>query len=283
MRFGKRAVHDYIGLLLIEEEAETYGIKLYPEVLEQKVQERIRSALGGKTKEIFAEGLRRGGQSFAMYESGLRTEVRKDLLLDRLTLATRVATDARIQGAFEAEYGPAGVKTEVRHILFMPNVLRAEKVRAGAQPADLDMATLKAEARSLANETRKAILHLADDTKKKGGASEIAANLNFQALAKERSHDRVSRETGGLIAHYGGRIYGDVFGATVKNLQPGDLSNVIETGAGFHIVMVDSRVRTQLEDVKALLVKQILAAPPSMHEKSSYLQALQSKAKIQMW
>ena len=59
--------------------------------------------------------------------------------------------------------------------------------------------------------------------------------------------------------------------------------NVIETGAGFHIVMVDSRVRTKLEDVKALLVEQILAAPPSMHEKSSYLQALQSKAKIQMW
>ena len=267
IRFGKRAVQDYVGVLLIEQEAATYGIEIAPEVFEARVAERIQESLGGKDEAIFIAGLKRGGQSRAMYEKGLRTEMRKDLLLEKLTLATRVVTDTRIQGAFESNYGPKGVRTEVRHLLFMPNVLRAEKVRAGTRAADLDMAALKIEARSLAQDARDA----------------IAAGADFAATAQAASHDRVSRDNGGLIAHYGGRIYGPVFGGTVDGLEPGALSPVIETGAGFHVVMVDSRVVTLRADVRSTLVEEILASPPSMHEKSSFLQALQSKADLQLW
>ncbi|MBC8330054.1 MAG: peptidylprolyl isomerase, partial [Planctomycetes bacterium] len=268
LRLGKRPVEEFVADLLVEQEAEAYGIVLAPARLEEMAAERERSERETPQPGDFEQRLQREGKDLAMYRALIREELRREYLTGELVLATRVVTDERLQQEFEREYGLGGLKLLVRHVLLMPNVLRAERIReSGVKPSEIDIEALKAEARQLA---QAALARL------RGGA-------DFAAVAAECSHDRVTREAGGELQNYNGRLYGPAFRQAVEALQPGGLSEVIETGAGFHVVQLVDRTETRLEGVRDALVKQILESEPSWQERSALVQALRAKAKIQLW
>ncbi len=266
LRLGKRPVEEFVADLLVQQEAAAYGITL-PEaeldamVAEREEQER-EAAQGG-----FEERLRREGKDLAMYRALLREEVRREHLTTELVRATRVVTDERIQQEFEREYGLGGLRLEVRHVLIMPNVLRADRLRAGAKPNEIDGEELKTEARALAAKARE----------------RIAAGEDFAAVAASASHDRVTREDGGFLRNYNGRLYGPVFRAAVEGLEVGGVSEVIETGAGFHVVQLAGRTETALADVREGIVARLLESEPTWQERSALIQSLRGKAEVQLW
>jgi len=267
LRLGKRPVEEFVSNLLVEQEAAVYGIELAPERLAELVAEREdreREALPGAA---FEERLMREGKDLAMYRALTREEVRREHLLGELVRATRVVTDERLQQEFERSYGLDGLKLRVRHVLVMPNVLRAERIRAGARPDQLDLAALKEEARRLAEDA----------------LARLQAGEDFAAVAVALSHDRVTREQGGELQNYNGRLYGPDFRAVVEALQPGQLSSVVESGAGFHVVQLIDRTLTPLDSVRAELVQQILDAEPTWQERNALVQALLAKADLQLW
>ncbi|MFQ5749146.1 MAG: peptidylprolyl isomerase [Planctomycetota bacterium] len=266
-RFGKRALKDLTDEILIRDEARRYGISLDEEDVEDAVEDRLDAARNAPRQTSLEEELRHSGQSLEMFRVSMEREVRRDMLLKALVRATRVVTDAKVRQAFEEQYGSGGVKVRVRHILFMPNLLRSQKIRAGTPAGQIDMETVKAEARSLAEKA----------------LARVRAGEPFEAVAREVSMDRVTRDQGGELARYNGRLYGKAFHDAVYALGPGEISDVVESGAGFHVIQLVERAQTRIEDVRDELVQGILAAEPTWQEKSGLLNGLQSDGRVRLW
>jgi hypothetical protein len=71
-----------------------------------------------------------------------------------------------------------------------------------------------------------------------------ARGRRFSALAKEFSTDPGSKDTGGDLGYFGrGRMMKE-FEEAAFALKPGEISNIVETAFGFHIIKVEDR-RTQ--------------------------------------
>jgi len=267
-RFGKRAVRDLATRLLVEREAERYGIRVDETEVQRRVAERVEAAWNSPRPVPFEEEIRRNGQSLEMFRATVAAEIRQDLLLDALVRATRVVTDDRLQQAFDRKYGPGGVLVRVRHILLMPNVLRAQAIRQGRKPNEVDMEEMRRQARETAEAARQRIL----------------AGEEFGDVCLEVSHDQVTRQKGGVLANYDGRLYGPAFRAAVEALEkPGDVSEVVESGAGFHVIQLVDRTVTRLEEVREQLLREILEAEPTWQEKQAVVQALQGRADLQLW
>ncbi|MHC4823733.1 MAG: peptidylprolyl isomerase [Planctomycetota bacterium] len=266
-RFGKRPLAQLIDRQLVEAAAKRYGIALDPVELQQVLADRQVQARQGRSEEQFAITLSDSGQSLELFLENLRRDVIQELTLDGLVHATRVASDERLARAFDAKYGKDGVKVEVRHILVMPHFLRAERIKAGAKPRDIDQKEMKLAA-----------LHLAEECH-----ARLVAGEDFLTLVSEYSHDQVSVNNGGLLPTYRPGLYGQAFTQAVASLEEGQYSDVIESGAGHHIVQMAKRTVTVLEDVRASLIEEVLTAAPTWQEREEVLTGLRAAADIQIW
>jgi len=264
---GKRALNQMVDDLLLEKACARFGIPVDEAAAGAAAEERLAQAAQGRPLADFEIEMRARGFDLPMLRDLFRTEALRLQRLDGLVRATRSATDARILAAFEARHGAGGLEVEVRHMLFMPHVLRAERIRGGADAKTLDQDALKAEAAALAEEAR----------------ARAAAGEDFAALAGELSHDQVSKKEGGLIASYRPGLYGPAFTAAVEALEPGAVSPVVESGAGFHVVLLVSRTRTELAAVREQLIREVMEAEPDWQEREDLLAALRGKAKLEMW
>lgn len=266
-RFGKRPLSQLIDRHLVEAAAKRYGITLDPAEFEKVLAERQVQARQGRSEEQFAITLRDSGQNLGLFQENLRKDVTLELTLDALVRATRIASDQRLARAFEAKYGKDGVKVEVRHILVMPHFLRAEKIKAGAKPRDIDQKEMKLAAKQLAEECH----------------ARLEAGEDFLALVTEYSHDQVSVNNGGLLPTYRPGLYGQAFTQAVAGLEEGQYSSVIESGAGHHIVQMAKRTITRMEDVRTALIDEVLTAAPNWQEREEVLAGLRAAADIQIW
>ena len=111
----------------------------------------------------------------------------------------------------------------------------------------------------------------------------LLAGKSFTDLAKEQSHDQVSKKSGGDLPHYKGRLYGPAFRTAVQALAVGEFSDVIQSGAGFHIVQLISRTTTSLETVREKLVQSVLRAAPTLQAMTHYRQGAFRGSKVQLW
>ncbi len=266
-RFGKRAMDDYVGGILLEKEARKYGIRIDPAELERKVQEREEAARANSPAGEFELALHHNGQDLALFRASLHRDLRREMLTDALVRATRVVTDERLHQAFERKYGVGGLSLRVRHLVIMPNMVRAQWLREGRKASDIHPDELKAEARKRAEAARARIL---------GGE-------DFAKVAAEVSDDRTTRDQGGEIHDYNGRIYGPPFREALVKLKVGEISGIVETGAGYHVLQLLGRKETKLEDVRKELVQEILEAEPDWQERNALTQALRGEADLQLW
>ncbi len=264
---GKRALPQMLDEMLLLKACERFHVSVDTAAVEATVAERLAQISQGRPQSDFASDIQARGFDEAMLRASLLEEALHVARLDALLRATRVATDQRLQAAFDAEYGPGGVQLELRQVLCMPHVLRAEKIKAGADAREIDLESCKAEARSRAEDARHRLL----------------AGEAFAAVAEALSHDQTTRLAGGQILNYRPGIYGAEFTAAVAALKPGETSAVIETAAGFHIVEVTMRTVTDFQKVRASLVLSVMSAEPNWQEREELLAGLRNQAKIQLW
>lgn len=265
--FGKRPLSQLVDQRLVIAAASTYGIAPTAEAQQAIFEERVLQAHQGRSEEQFLISLRDGGLSKEMFEKNLRLEILQELTLNELVRQTRVPSDIKIQKAFEAKHGVDGVKVSVRHILIMPHFLRAEMIKGGADARSLDQGELKLKAKYMAMQCHE----------------RLVAGEDFISMVQEYSHDQVSLRTDGMLPSYRPGLYGAAFTNAVATLKSGEYSEVIESGAGYHVVKMESRVVTKLEDVRVSLTEEIMAAIPNWQEREEVLSALRAKAEIQLW
>ncbi len=266
-RFGKRGVKDMVGDLLVEKEAKKFGIQIDVAKLEADVKEREETARKGLSEEQFLQNLQRNGQTYELYLAGLYRDLSNEQYLRGLVSKTRVATDDRIQQLFERQYGMGGIKMQVRHVLVLPNMLRAELVRGGTKPADIDMMKIKLQARKMADDA----------------LARINGGEEFAPVAASLSHDRVTKDRGGVIENYNGRLYGPDFRTALDRLQVNGPATLVESGSGYHVVQLMGRTETKLEDVRSQLAEEVLTAEPTFQEMSGLRNSLVENADLKLW
>jgi hypothetical protein len=265
-RFGRRGLAEYADLLRLRDACEQLDLPFDEAAQDREVELRVATLRRDLDQTAFAAELARSLEDPDSLRATLRLEVERLQRVDALVLATRVATDRVLHALFEQRHGTDGVRTEVAHVLVMPQFLRAERIRAGTPAAEIDAEELREEARRLAEACLAA----------------LDAGRPFTEVVAESSHDRVTREQGGRLPAWRPGLYGSGFGTAVESLEPGEYSRVVESGAGFHVVTVLSRERTAFADVRAALAAQYMASEPSWQEREEMLAALRAKTPLRV-
>lgn len=266
-RYGKRPLNQMVDHILVQQSAKEYGLSVDKKALLTTFEERMEQSMQGRSREDFEKTLQEAGQSMQMFTTNLRVDLAHEQRLDQLVFATRVATDDRIQRAFDAQYGAGGVKVRVSHILIMPHFLRAERIRSGEKASDIKPDEMKAAACQMAEKC----------------LAELSQGANFDAQVEQYSHDQVSRQNKGELPSYRPGLYGPAFTAAVAELPVGQNSMIIESGAGFHIVQILERKVTELATVRVTLVDEVMHAAPTWQDREQVLVALREAGEIKLW
>jgi peptidyl-prolyl cis-trans isomerase C len=230
------------------------GSKLEIKDIEQKIADKIKQSKAKiGSEEAFAAALK----SVGLTDKELTVLTRKDIvitnLIDSEIASKMTATEAEAKKFYDDNIDKFKKEESVRasHILC--------SVDPQATPEDKKKAKEKAEA----------LLK-----RVKGGE-------DFAAVAKAES-GCPSGKNGGDLGEFGRGQMVKPFEDTAFSLKPGELSDVVETQFGYHIIkVVDKKpaVTTNYDDVKLKIVDYLkgLKVQKGINE---YLKGLQAKAKI---
>ncbi|HWS54529.1 MAG TPA: peptidylprolyl isomerase [Pyrinomonadaceae bacterium] len=131
--------------------------------------------------------------------------------------------------------------------------LYAEDLAKGLQPTDAEVDAKMAEARREAEDVLK---------RARGGE-------DFEALAKQHSDEPGASERGGDLGWFGRGQMVKEFEETAFAMKEGDVSDVIETQFGFHVIKVEGRRNEKGADGKdeeQVKARHILIRPPGIAE-----------------
>jgi len=204
---------------LILEEARRLDLPVTDEEVEQHIQKTLRQA--GWTLDELVENLKQlGYASLDAYREKTREELLKAYAF-QIRVGSRVnVTEEEVDQEFRERH-PGNQQEEVKasHIL-----LRVPDVVTVGRLADL---------RDQADDIRKAIL---------------AGEVTFEDAAKRWSEDTGTAADGGDLGWFTRYVLDETFTAQAFSLRPGELSEVIQTPLGIHIIKVTDRRKVEIDE-----------------------------------
>jgi len=208
-QYRREALDQLIDDELLWQEAARLGMTAAKKEVDLAVAEaRARY----KTEDEFARRLERAGLSEATYPQHVKRQASIQNLLDRKVLKGLRVTDQEV------------------HAFYVGNPDRfttPEQVRARHILVEADSAT-PAEDRARARATAEEILAL------------VRAGADFEALARERSQDASSTQGGDLGWVDRDKMVPE-FEAAAFALRDGEVSGLVETVFGFHVIRTEGR------------------------------------------
>ena len=231
---AKEALNALVDEEILVQKAHLMKIEVTPDEVNRSVDEQARRVRQQfQTDEEYRTELRNAGFGTpeeyrrTLYEQFYRRALQQRVFEElRKTAVGRNVSDAEITEAFEKN------KASLRGA---PATLTFRQVVVSPKPSADSKKRAKAKADSLLEEIRK------------GG--------DFEQIAKRESMDPVSKSQGGDLGWNRRGAMVPEFERVMFALNPGQMSGVIETAFGFHIIKVD---RVQAAEVKA---RHILISP----------------------
>ena len=213
-RLRKEAMDILIEQELIIQAAEASGIKVLPEEIDAAFAEVSQSL---NSKDEFLRRLDTEGYTEASYREHLRRMIAASKYLDDVRAgATRVSDEE-----LEAYYHD----NEIR--LTLPEQVRVRHILLTWKPLG------KPDDRAALHQQMKAI-------QKKARAGD-----DFAELAREYSDDSTARNGGDVGFFHRGQMV-PAFEAAAFSLQPGEISDIVETPFGVHILRMEERKASRL-------------------------------------
>jgi peptidyl-prolyl cis-trans isomerase D len=178
------------------------------------------------------------------------------------------ATDAEVASYFDAHTNDFKIpeKRKIRYLLIDIDAMRA---KVAVPPADIEREyNNNSEQYSTPEQVRASHILLKtegkDDAAVKAKAEELLkqakSGADFGELAKKNSEDEASAKNGGDLDYFGkGRMVPE-FDAAVFAMQPGQISDLVKTQYGYHIIkLVDKKAATTrpLAEVRQQLTDQL--------------------------
>ncbi|RKZ08322.1 hypothetical protein DRQ05_01675 [bacterium] len=205
----KQAVDNLISKVLLEQEVNKENI----EIDEKKVQDRMNEIKGQfPSEDVFNERLKALGLTTEDLLKDIRDGYGIEALLDRETGKVTDATDSEVAAFYKENIDQ----------FKQPEKVRASHILVAVQQGESDSS--KAEKRLKAAKI----------------LGELKNGANFEELAKRYS-DCPSKSKGGDLGYFErGRMVKEFEDAAFA-LKPGELSGIVETRFGYHIIKVTDR------------------------------------------
>lgn len=224
--------------------------------LDKQINEKVsQNRSKFKTEEEFTDALR----SIDMTMQDMQDFTRKDIVINNFIeqkfTAKAAATDAEAKKFYE--------ENSDRYFK-VPEMVRASHILVGADEK------ASAEERKRAKEKAEALL------------KRVKAGEDFAAVAKAES-SCPSASQGGDLGSFGHGEMVPAFEKTAFGMKPGEVSGVVESEFGYHIIKVTEKQETgaeKFENVKDKIAE-FLKKQKVQQEVSSYVEELKKTAKIE--
>ncbi len=249
-------VNQMISEILLDEQVKQAGIQ----VTEEEFQAEMTKGLAAQnmTVEQAQKVLADQGIDFQAWKEGPLREMRYNKLAREKIVGTVNVTDADVKKYYD----------ENPKEFLLPERVRASHILVSTRPTDpnTDPNQLKVQAKQKAEELLQ---------KAKSGA-------DFAALAKETSEDPGSKANGGDLGLFPRGQMVKPFEDAAFALQAGEISNLVETQFGYHIIKVVERLAPMpipFEEAKKAITED-LAQKKKSEAIRAYLESLRKSAKI---
>jgi len=234
---GSTAVIAASGLSLTRTEFEQLlaGDPRYQSALGQPAAKRALGNEFGQAFALEAEARRRKLDHSAAVQLNIRNYTQQ-LLAHELLLTLRseyLANEAVLTRHYD-ENRLSFAQPHVRQIL-----VRTPGAKLAPRPGAPELAIEEARAKAQALRAR------------------LAAGADFAALAKAESDDLASRDNGGDVGFVARGSTGADFEAAAYSLPVGELSELVQTESGFHLLRVEERQPMPFAAVRALIANEL--------------------------
>lgn len=216
------------------------------------------------------------GKTVPEYEMELHKQLAAQKLLD-LVQASAVVSDDEVRSRYQRD----GNKAQVTFARFLPSMyadkapaptaaeverFRAEKAAEIAAYYEANKATYQQPERIHA---RHILIKFGPDQASKDAArakaeqirKEIQGGKSFADAAREHSEDRANKDQGGDLGVHDRSAWVPEFSNAAFALEPGKLSEPVESPFGYHLIQVDQKLpeeKKELKDVEAEIARILL-------------------------
>ena len=247
----RKALDQLVTIKVLTKEANSRAIKADDKAVDDQMQ-KIRSQF--PSEEEYKKALASRGVTPEKLREDMRTESRINVMMDAEAAGGPAVTDAEIREFYEKN--PDRFK--------QPEAVRASHILLRVQPGD-EAAKKKARA------SIESIL------------KQAKAGKDFGDLARKHSND-ASAQSGGDLGFFTRDRMVPEFANAAFALKPGQISNVVETSFGYHVIKVIERRPASdvpLEQVTEQ-VRQFLTQKRHQEKAEAFVKVLRSKSKIEV-
>ena len=248
----QRILDNLIGRELLKQEADKRGIKAD----DAEVNAQLDAVKKGTTPENFAASLKQMNMTEPALKAYFASQLAVKKLVDKDLASKIVVTPEEVKAFYDGN----------------PDVFKTpEMVRASHILVKVDK-TASAEEKAKALEKIKAI------------QKRIQNGEDFAKVAKEVS-DCPSKDNGGDLNFFQKGQMVPQFENAAFSMKPGQTSDIVETEFGYHIIRLTDKKEAgtmSFDEVKPRIEQQVRAEKMSQ-EYHKYVEALKSKAKIEIF
>jgi peptidyl-prolyl cis-trans isomerase SurA len=251
----RTALDRLIEKRLLEQKTRELNLKVSDEELKQAIDD-VKRQNNMASQEVLIAALAGQGMTYEQYRSQLREQIEKLKLVSMEVKAKIHVSESEMLAYYEANQAKYTLDDtfRARHIFF--------KASEKTAPADLKvtMAT--------------ALMVLA----------EAKSGKDFVELAKSYSEDPAARKDGGDLGSFKKGDMMPELEAAILVMKPGDVSELVYTPTGFHIIKLEERTSGKVkpfESVKAE-IEETLYRKKSEERFNQWAKDLRSKASIEI-
>ena len=270
--YKNKTVNDLIIRELLTQEADKRKLSVSDKEIKSKLTE-IMDKVGGKAR--FEQSLALNNLNKDSFSDMLKFDMLKEKLVNNLSGVKKVN-----EGVIKDFY----VKNQDKHFK-KPEQVKASHILISASESDI-RSRIEAEGKKIsADELNKKIKAEMDAAKNK--AEKILAEVKakpdkFAVLAKKESQDPSSAEKGGDLGFFDNKQMVKEFSKVAFSIKPGEISDLVKTEFGYHIIKVVDRKKAGLvpfDEVKPQIAK-YLEQQTKMQSIQKLIESSRNNAKI---
>jgi len=270
--YKNKAINDSIVNALLDQEAAKRKLSVTNDEVKAKLEEIITKA-GGKQK--FEQSLSANNQTKDTFAVMLKSDLLKEKLVESVA-GNSAASDAEAKDFY---------KKNLNQYFKHPDMVKASHILIGASETDL-RAKYEGDGKEISEKDMQAKIKT-DIEKAKAKAEKILAEVKaspdkFEEIAKKDSDDTTSAQKGGDLGFFNDKEMVAPFTKVAFSTKPGEISNIVKTEFGFHIIKVYDRKKAgamPFDEVKPQ-IKMYLEQQSKIKTLQKLLESAQNSAKI---
>jgi len=251
----RAALEHLIEKRLLDQKIKELNIKVSDEEIKQAIDD-VKRQNNMASQEVLVSALASQGLTFEQYRKQLQEQIEKLKLVSLEVRAKIQVGDTEVREYYEANRAKYTEEEtfRARHIFFKTSE--------------------KAPAEDIKRTMNTALMVLA----------EAKSGKNFEELAKSYSEDPAARKDGGALGAFKKGDMMPELEAAIVTMKPGEVSELVYTPAGFHIIKLEDRASGKMkpfESVKAE-IEDTLYRKKSEERFGQWAKELRAKASIEM-